>query len=149
MRKRVLFLCTGNSARSQMAEGILRRVAGERFEAFSAGVEPAGLNPLAVRVMGEIGIDISHRRSKHAREFLGESFPYVITVCDSANERCPVFPGVSERLHWGFEDPAAAMGTEEQRLAVFRGVRDAIRKRVEEFVRGSVDTKHLATTTFR
>ncbi|HTS01380.1 MAG TPA: arsenate reductase ArsC [Thermoanaerobaculia bacterium] len=136
MRKpRVLFLCTGNSARSQMAEGLLRKTAGDRFDVVSAGVEPAGLNPLAVEVMAEIGIDISHHRSKHAREFLGHGFPYLITVCDQANEKCPIFPGVVYRAHWSFEDPAKATGTGAQKLAVFRRVRDEIRSRIEAFAK--------------
>lgn len=146
---RVLFVCTGNSARSQMAEGLLRQLAGSRFEAFSAGVEPTRLNPLAVRVMGEIGIDISSQRSKHLSEFLGESFASVITVCDSASESCPVFPGANDRRHWSFGDPAVATGTEEERLAVFRRVRDAIRGRIEEFIRESVNSESHAATARR
>ena len=149
MRRRVLFLCTGNSARSQMAEGLLRQLARERFEAFSAGVEPTRLNPLAVRVMGEIGIDISGQRSKGAKEFLGESFAFVITVCDSAKESCPVFPVAGDRRHWSFEDPAAAEGTEEERLAVFRRVRDALRSRIEAFVRESATPEEHATAPRR
>lgn len=139
--QKVLFLCTGNSARSQMAEGLLRQMAGDRFEVFSAGTEPAGLNPLAVRAMSEIGIDISPQRSKSAKEFLGQGFPYVITVCDQANERCPLFPGAIYRLHWSFQDPATAKGSEEERLAVFRRVRDQIRGRLEVFLgAGGKDT---------
>lgn len=144
MRKqKVLFLCTGNSARSQMAEGLLRNMAGDRFEVLSAGTEPAGLNPLAVRVMAEIGIDISHHRSKHAKEYLGQGFPFLVTVCDNANEHCPIFPGVVYRYHWGFEDPAAATGTDEERLAVFRRVRDEIKAQLEAFVRDPANIKAL------
>lgn len=133
--QRVLFLCTGNSARSQMAEALLRTMAGDRFEAFSAGTEPAPLNPLAVKSMAEIGIDISRQRSKHAKEYLGQGFAYLVTVCDQAKERCPVFPGVVTRHHWSFEDPAKAAGADAERLAVFRRVRDEIRTRLEAFVK--------------
>lgn len=134
-RKRVLILCTGNSARSQMAEGILRHAGGERFEVWSAGTEPSRLNPLAVRAMQELGIDIGAHRSKSVDEFRGQEFDYVITVCDNAKENCPVFPGRSERIHWSFEDPAAAAGDEDARLAVFRRVRDEIRERLNDFVK--------------
>ena len=133
-RQRVLFLCTGNSARSQMAEGLLRRMAEDRFDVFSAGTEPAGLNPLAVKALAEIGIDISHHRSKGAKEYLGQGFSFLITVCDQANEHCPIFPGVVFRYHWSFEDPARATGTEDQRLAVFRRVRDEIRAQLDAFL---------------
>ena len=109
-KARVLFLCTGNSARSQMAEGYLRHTAEDEFEALSAGIEPKGLNPLAVEAMREIGIDISHQKSKDVREFLGQAIPYVITVCDNAKERCPIFPRSFKFLHWPFEDPAEAAG---------------------------------------
>lgn len=128
---KVLFLCTGNSARSQMAEGYLRRAAGDRFEAMSAGIEPKGLNPLAVEVMGEIGIDISRQQSKDVVSLLGQSIPYVITVCDHARERCPIFPRTYKFLHWSFDDPAAAEGTHDQRLAVFRRVRDEIIQHID------------------
>ena len=134
MKKRVLFLCTGNSARSQMAEGLLRHLAGDRFEAASAGTHPVGVNPLAVRAMQEIGVDISAHQSKPLAGFLGQHFPCLITVCDRANESCPVFPGVAQRLHWPFEDPAAAQGSDEERLAVFRRVRDQIAERIREFL---------------
>src|SRR4028119_34437 len=126
-KKRVLILCTGNSARSQMAEGLLRHDGGGRFEVFSAGVEPSRVRPHAVEAMREVGIDISGHRSKSVDEFAGQEFDYVITVCDNANERCPVFPGRAERVHWGFDDPAAAEDGEAERLAVFRRVRDEIR----------------------
>lgn len=134
MSKRVLILCTGNSARSQMAEGLLRHDGGAAFEVFSAGVEPSHVRPQAIEAMREIGIDISGQRSKSVDEFAGQEFDYVITVCDNANERCPVFPGRVERIHWSFDDPAAAGGDEDARLAVFRRVRDEIRERLREFI---------------
>ena len=133
-RKRVLILCTGNSARSQMAEGLLRQEGGALFEAVSAGVEPSFVRPQAIEVMREIGIDISQQRSKSVDEFAGQEFDYVITVCDNANDRCPSFPGKTQRLHWPFEDPAAVTGNEEAKLAVFRRVRDEIRDRLRGFV---------------
>jgi arsenate reductase len=133
-KTRVLVLCTGNSARSQMAEGLLRHDAGDRFEVFSAGVEPSQVRPLAIAAMREVGIDISGQRSKSVDEFADAEFDYVITVCDNANEHCPVFPGKTKRIHWSFEDPAAATGDEATRLAVFRGVRDQIRQRLNEWV---------------
>jgi arsenate reductase (thioredoxin) len=135
-RKRVLILCTGNSARSQMAEGLLRHLAGDRFEVASAGVSPARVRPEAITVMREIGIDISHHHSKSVDEFSGQEFEYVITVCDNANEQCPVFPGNTKRIHWSFEDPAAAQGDEQARLAVFRSVRDQILHRLRLFIEG-------------
>ena len=133
MKKRVLILCTGNSARSQMAEGLLRHDAGERFDVASAGTKPGGLNPLAVTAMSELGIDIAHHRSKSVDEFLDARFDYAITVCDSARETCPILPGVAETIHWSFDDPAAAGGSEEEKLAVFRRVRDELRGRLREF----------------
>lgn len=133
-KKRVLILCTGNSARSQMAEGLLRHIAGDRFEVESAGVEPSHVRPQAIEAMRERGIDISEHRSKSVDEFAGQEFDYVITVCDNANERCPVFPGKTERLHWSFDDPAAAEGDEAARLAVFRRVRDEIANHLCEFI---------------
>ncbi len=132
MKSKVLFLCTGNAARSQMAEGYLRHAAGERFEALSAGLAPQGLHPLAVEAMREIGIDISGQRSKDVREFLGQSIPLVVTVCDNAREQCPVFPGAGRRLHWSLEDPAAAPGPRDEQLAVFRRVRDRIRRAIDQ-----------------
>jgi arsenate reductase len=132
-RKRVLILCTGNSARSQMAEGLLRDLAGERFEVASAGVSPSHVRPEAITVMREIGIDISQHRSKSVDEFTDQAFDYVITVCDNANEHCPVFPGNTERIHWSFEDPATAQGDEQARLSVFRRVRDQIRHQLRDF----------------
>lgn len=137
-KSRVLILCTGNSARSQMAEGLLRHDAGERFEVESAGVEPSHVRPEAISVMQEIGIDISSHRSKSVDEFMGQEFEYVITVCDNANQRCPVFPGETKRIHWSFEDPGAAQGDETARLAVFRRVRNQIRQRLREFISNSV-----------
>ena len=136
-KKRVLILCTGNSARSQMAEGLLRHMAGDRFEVESAGVEPSHVRPQAVEAMRERGVDISGQRSKSVDEFAGQEFDYAITVCDNANERCPVFPGRTERIHWSFDDPAAAEGDEAERLAVFRRVRDEIESRLREFVNSS------------
>ena len=132
-RQRVLFLCTGNSARSQMAEGLLRHIAGDQFEVFSAGTRPAGLNPNAVTAMAEIGINIAGSRSKSVDEFAEQRFDYVFTVCDNAKESCPVFPGVGKRLHESFEDPAAAPA--DQQLGVFRKVRDQIAERLRRFVR--------------
>lgn len=135
MKKRVLFLCTHNSARSQMAEGLLRSIAGDRFEVFSAGTEQTRVHPLAIAAMREIGIDIAGQRSKTVDEFAGAAFDSVITVCDRANEACPVFPGGTMRLHWSFDDPSAARGTDEDRLRAFRNVRDQIRQRLRDFAR--------------
>ncbi|MBZ5616329.1 MAG: arsenate reductase ArsC [Acidobacteriia bacterium] len=131
MKVKVLFLCTGNSARSQMAEGYLRHAAGDQFEALSAGIEPKGLNPLAVEAMQEIGIDISHQRPKDVVSLLGQHIPYVVTVCDNAREHCPIFPRTYKFLHWSFEDPAAAQGSHEEKMAVFRRVRDEIAHRID------------------
>jgi arsenate reductase len=133
-RKRVLILCTGNSARSQMAEGWLRQLAGDRFAVESAGVAPTQVRTEAIAVMREVGVDISHHRSKSVDEFLGQAFDYVITVCDNANEQCPVFPANTKRIHWSFEDPAAAQDDEQTRLAVFRRVRDEIARQLQLFV---------------
>ncbi len=132
-QKRVLILCTGNSARSQMAEGLLRCLAGGRVEVFSAGVEQSFVRPQAIEAMRERGIDITNHRSKSVDEFVGQKFDYVITVCDNARERCPVFPGRYERVHWSFDDPAAAEGDAEAVMAVFRRVRDEIEGRLREF----------------
>jgi arsenate reductase len=134
MKKRVLFLCTGNSCRSQMAEGWLRHLAGNRFNVASAGTHPAGLNLGAVEAMREIGVDISRQESKRVERFFGQQFDYVITVCDRAKEACPTFPGARSLLHWSFDDPAAAQGTEEERRAVFRRVRDEIAQRIRQLV---------------
>jgi arsenate reductase (thioredoxin) len=122
----VLFLCAHNSARSQMAEGMLRAWAGDRYEAFSAGVEATVVRPLAIRAMAELGIDISGHTSKASQMFDGRMFEYAVTVCDDATEACPYFPNAERQLHWSFEDPSAARGTEDERLAVFRRVRDQI-----------------------
>jgi arsenate reductase len=129
-KKRVLFLCTGNSARSQMAEGLLRHLAGDRFEVYSAGVEPTDVNPLAIKVMAEIGIDISHQRSKSVNEFSGRDFDYVITLCDSARQTCPVFPSKHKNIHWGLEDPVLMHGTEDEKIRVFRKIRDQIKENI-------------------
>ena len=145
-KSKVLFLCTGNSARSQMAEGYLRHVAGNQFEALSAGIEPKGLNPLAVEAMSEIGIDISHQKSKDVVSFLGQYIPYIVTVCDNARERCPIFPRTYKFLHWSFDDPAAAQGAREEKLAVFRRVRDEIARRIdEELVGPRAETRVTST----
>lgn len=135
-KARVLFLCTGNSARSQMAEGMLRHLAGEKFEVVSAGTQPVGLNPLAVEAMREIGIDISSHTSKNVSQFLGQHFSNVITVCDNAKESCPIFPFAFRSLHWNLDDPAAAEGSKEERLQVFRRIRDEIGERVRAFLQG-------------
>ena len=131
-QKRVLILCTGNSARSQMAEGLLRHDGGGRFEVFSAGVSPSRVRAEAVEAMREVGVDISGQRSKSVEEFAGQAFDYVITVCDNAREQCPVFPAETTRVHWSFDDPAAE-GDETARLAVFCRVRDEIRAHLREF----------------
>jgi arsenate reductase len=130
MKPTVLFLCTGNSCRSQMAEGWLRHLAGDRFQVISAGTHPVGVNPRAIAVMAEAGVDISLHRSKHVDEFLGRCPEYVITVCDRAKEACPMIPWSGKVLHWGFEDPADAQGSEDDRLRVFRRVRDEIAERI-------------------
>jgi arsenate reductase (thioredoxin) len=130
-KPKVLFLCTHNSARSQMAEGLLRHLAGNHFEVMSAGTEATHVRPLAIRAMDELGIDISGQESKTLDRYLGDTFDYVVTVCDDATEACPVFPGAKRRLHWSFEDPAQARGSEEERLRVFQSVRDEIKERIE------------------
>jgi arsenate reductase len=130
---RVLFVCTGNSARSVMAEALLRQHGGDRFEVFSAGTEPKGINQLTLRILAEAGIDAPWARSKSVTEFAGQTFDYVVTVCDQARQTCPVFPGVHESLHWGYEDPAEAEGTEEERLAVFRRVFIQMGERIHQF----------------
>lgn len=133
-RERILFLCTGNACRSQMAEGWLRHLAGDRYESLSAGTAPAGLNPRAVAAMAECGVDISGQRSKSVTEFLADPPSLVVTVCDRAAESCPTFPGRVEVLRWSFPDPAAARGSEAEVRRVFREVRDAIRARVAALV---------------
>jgi arsenate reductase (thioredoxin) len=132
-KKRVLILCTGNSARSQMAEGLLRQDAGDRFDVASAGVDPTHVRPEAIEVMQQIGIDISGHRSKSVDEFTGQEFDYIITVCDNANQRCPIFPGNTKRIHWSIDDPASAEGDDDAKLAVFRRVRDELRHRLRLF----------------
>ena len=133
---RVLFLCTHNSARSQMAEGFLRAMAGDRFGAGSAGTEKTSVNPLAIRVMAELGIDLGGHTSKLYADVASGAWDYLITVCDDANERCPWVPGSVKRLHWSFPDPSRATGSEEERLAVFRRVRDQIQERLTDWLRG-------------
>jgi arsenate reductase (thioredoxin) len=135
---RVLFLCTHNSSRSQMAEGLLRAKGGRRFVVDSAGTHPTAVHPLAIRAMGEIGIDISEEAGYHAKslnEFIGQPIDLVVTVCDEAAEECPFFPGARRQVHWGYPDPSAAQGTEAERLEVFRSVRDAIARRIDQFLR--------------
>ncbi len=143
-KTRVLFLCTHNSARSQMAEGLLRRLSGNHFEAMSAGTEATHVRPLAIRAMDEVGVDISAQESETLGRYLREPFDYVITVCDEANEACPFFPGASERLHWSFPDPSKAQGTEEERLEVFRRVRDDIEDRIRRELIGTDNEKEEA-----
>jgi arsenate reductase (thioredoxin) len=135
MTPRVLFLCTGNAARSQMAEGLLRHLAGDRFEVFSAGTHPVGLHPLAVEAMQDLGADISGHRSKHMSEFSDQKFEFVITVCDRAKDSCPRWPHAATVLHWSFEDPASVQGTPEELRRSFRKVRDEIRGQIEGFLK--------------
>ncbi|MBX3293799.1 MAG: arsenate reductase ArsC [Acidobacteria bacterium] len=132
-RSKVLILCTGNSARSQMAEGLLRRIAGDRFEVESAGTVASFVRPQAIEAMREIGIDISQHRSKCLDEFLHTPFDHVITVCDNANETCPMFPGTAKRAHLSFDDPAAATGTDDEILDEFRRIRDEIAEKMSQF----------------
>lgn len=140
MKPTVLILCTGNSCRSHLAEGVLRAAADGLFEVRSAGSKPAGyVHPMAIEVMREVGIDISAHRSKHLDEFLGTEVETVITVCGNADQACPMFPGQVNRYHWGFDDPAHASGTEEERLEVFRKVRDEIRRVFEAYAAGRRD----------
>ena len=134
-KKRILVLCTGNSARSQMAEGLFRAEGGEGFEVFSAGTKPGSVRPEAIAAMKQIGIDISGHRSKSVDEFAGQSFDYVVTVCDNARDNCPVFPAATERIHWSVEDPAAIEGSEAERLSAFRRIRDQLNERVKAFLR--------------
>jgi arsenate reductase len=135
--KRVIFICTDNSARSQMAEGLLRHLAGERFQPYSAGTAPTHLHPLAVAAMQEIGIDISGQRAKDARDYAERKFDYVITVCDQARETCPIFPGAHHQLHWSLPDPAVAEGEETARLVAFRQVRDDLAARIRQLIEGA------------
>ena len=132
-KKRVLILCTGNSARSQMAEGLLRHIAGDKFEVESAGTIASFVRPQAIAAMAEIGIDISGHRSKCLDEFLDTEFDYVITVCDNAKQTCPMFPGNAKRIHWSFDDPAEAVGDDEEQIVLFRRVRDQIKVALDEF----------------
>jgi arsenate reductase len=132
-KKRVLILCTGNSARSQMAEGLLRHDAGDRFDVESAGTKASSVRPEAIAAMNELGIDISQHRSKNVDEFAGQPFDYVITVCDNARETCPVFFGAAKKMHRSFEDPAAFIGSNEERLALYRRVRDELRAWLRDF----------------
>lgn len=144
-RPTILILCTGNSCRSHLAEGILQRALGDGYQVQSAGSKPAGyVHPLAVRVMNEIGLDISGHRSKHLNEFLSQPVETVITVCGKADQVCPLFPGQVNRYHWGFDDPAHATGTEEEKLVVFRRVRDEIRKVFEAYAAGRRDQARKA-----
>jgi len=132
--KRVLILCTGNSARSQMAEGLLRHLSQNRLEVHSAGTQPSAVNPQAIEAMREIGLDISAHRSKSVVEFEGQRFDTVITVCDRAAEHCPVFPGAPQRIHWSLPDPAAVNGTHDEKLAAFRNARDALERKLRGFL---------------
>ena len=132
---KVLFLCTGNSCRSQMAEAWLRELGGDRFEVYSAGLEPHGVNPNTIVVMEELGIDMSGHRSKQLDEYIGKvNFDYLITVCGNADERCPYFPGMGARMHWPFQDPAAFVGPEDEKLDFFRKVRDQIKEKIQSWL---------------
>lgn len=149
---RVLFVCTGNSARSLLAEALVRQKGGSAFEVHSAGIDPRGVNPLTLRVLAEAGIDASWARSTSVTEYLGQQFDYVVTVCDEARQVCPVFPGVHQSLHWGYEDPTEVQGTEEERLAVFRRVFIQLGERINQFVplalrerRGHLETASATT----
>jgi arsenate reductase len=142
-RKRVLILCTGNSARSQIAEGLLRHDGGDDFFVESAGLEPSFVRTEAIEVMRELGIDISGQRSKSLDAFLGQPFDYVITVCDNAQQNCPLFPSATHRIHWSIEDPAAVTGDEQTRLQAFRGARDELRRRLNKFI--NTDTEGAGT----
>ena len=133
IKPRVLFVCTENACRSQMAEGLLRHEAGAAFEVFSAGTKPTQVRPEAVAVMREAGIDISGQRSKSVDEFEGQDFDFVITVCDNAKQSCPIYPAKTKRIHWSIEDPAAVQGSEAERLAAFRRIRDELRLRLQRF----------------
>ena len=147
MKQNVLFLCTGNSCRSQMAEGWLRHLAGERFEVLSAGTAPVGVNPRAIEVMQEVGIDISHHRSKHVAEVQGPRLHYVITVCDHAHASCPTEPRGDARLHWSFDDPAHAQGSIPERVQVFRRVRDEIGAQIQTWLRATGERSTSPSTS--
>jgi arsenate reductase len=144
---RVLFVCSGNSARSQMAEALLRHLGGPAFAAFSAGTEPKGVNPLTLRALDLAGVDATGLRSKSVTEFLDQAFDYVVTVCDRARETCPLFPGEHESLHWGFDDPAGAAGTEEERRAVFERVMSEIAGRIRVFIPVALAARQRRTPT--
>jgi len=135
-KKRVLFLCTGNSARSQIAEAFLRHYAGDYFEVYSAGLEPKGINPFSIRVMSEVGIDISGQKSKSVSEYLGKVLiQTLITVCDDAEKNCPTgWPGITKKLHWTFEDPAAFIGSEDEKISKFREIRDPIDQKIQSWI---------------
>jgi arsenate reductase (thioredoxin) len=143
---RVLFVCTGNSARSQIADALLERYGGDDFDVASAGTDPHGVNPLTIRVLGESGIDWSQATSKSVDQFLDQSFDYVITVCDRARQTCPVFPGSHNSLHWGLEDPAAVEGTEDERLAAFRRTQIEVSSRLRPFIDLALRARQAATT---
>ena len=132
--KRILFLCTGNSCRSQMAEGFLRHMANDRFEVFSAGIKPLQVNPVAIKVMDETGIDISSHRSKSVMEFIDQKFDCIITVCDNAKQTCPIFPGQYTKIHWDIMDPADFQGSEKDKLSFFRTIRNEIKNRCLDFL---------------
>ena len=135
MKKKVLFVCTGNSCRSQIAEGLVKHIAGSNFEVSSAGTNPSPINPYATEVMNEKGIDISKQRSKSLQEFINDKFDFIITVCDHAKASCPIFPGKYKLIHWNLEDPAAVRGARKEKLAVFRLTRDEIEQRIRTFIR--------------
>ena len=147
MKPTVLFLCTGNSCRSQMAEGWLRHLAGGRFDVLSAGTNPVGVNPQAIEVMEEVGIDISHHRSKHIAEFQGRRLHYVITVCDHAQASCPTEPRGDVRMHWSFDDPAHTQGSAPERLRVFRRVRDEIGEQIQGWLRAADQESESCSTS--
>jgi arsenate reductase len=149
IKKKVLFVCTGNSVRSQMAEGLLKTLGEGRWEVRSAGVIKSYVHPLAIRVMEEIGIDISRQTSKSMGKFANGKFDYVITLCDHAAQTCPTFGGRGQRLHWPFEDPAGAVGTTEERLVVFRRIRDAIKTKIEEFLKSESSEVPDAIASFK
>ncbi len=134
-KQKVLFLCTGNSCRSQMAEGFLRDMAGDRFEVYSAGLKPSSVNPLAIKAMEGVGVDISSHTSDSLDKYLGQSFQHLITVCNHAKESCPIFPGTGESHHWGFNDPAKAEGPEPERFTVFCRIRDEIQQRIQQWLK--------------
>ena len=139
-KKRVLFLCTHNSARSQMAEGLLRHMAGDRFEVFIAGTEQTRVHPLAIEAMHEVGLDITAHTSKTLDTLAGQQFDYASTVCDRANESCPIFPGATQRIHWSFDDPSAATGSDEERLSAFRRIRDEVAARLRTFAAEGIES---------